>query len=1059
MNLQEHVGKYLIMRQLGQRERFHYYLAIQKREEGMSSSPTERFVMYEVATLPRGWETPQGEYQINALSEKEHSLIGWIEVTDVQPDSALHLLFKRSWLDGIKLTTLIDSMNRTGRRLPLLQGMRLLNAILQSSLLCARRLTTRVQLEEELMCCFDGTLRLNLPQLDETLFLGRSSSIDRPLNQDERAEWIRWILAIACDLSLWNEELSSSPLEVIEAQFQGPVKIKTALEEILQKLLSSESVTTKELDALTEHLSMKVQASHLTCSDEMLGTFFNSTLPYESAQAKRDRQQLSARAAQELLPKDEHALFSIEDDFLDGDDRTQSTLTIVPKGTSVQQYDALSTDSSDDESDTHSIDVDAEAFQINHDLELALSDSQHRSPSDTEDVPPPMVVSDEEADQAVDDPVSPVRLNLKESGLLPPRAGDIQSKQAKARRSIGDGFHTQELLGPDDDFDSIDLSGVQAETLRSAEVGIKSSLVEPLVSKQQAPPPNMTIGNLAQLQDTPPPSEMMVEVPPSSGPLMYAETPSPIHTGSREMAKTQARLEPSQRSGLKSKLKPWAVYLLTGIIATGAALFSKGLQLKIYDASDTQNEKPSIAQEPEAQERPRPQASQASKESEAKKEQVAELREKWRGLISRVQPQPTSFWVRGEPLRYKKIDDLSVSALEHPENIFLFAPGHLSSSLDQVESELNREQPDEMTQSGATPSLFILVKGEYPTANFTSTVAPKSASYEVTLNHVPLAPALLKKAKSKREFKLELPIGFPSLLSVERKHRIPLNVVRFPTPFEGGTSKTSFTVYSGRRSKLFVEYLKRATFTLNQGDELLKSEVNQMKLHHEFEMSEEPFELTLKRSEESDQLMIPALYAHISLYFDEIRSGASKVQIRNHKGYELRIKSLDESASEEMIGSEAETSSRFALISINAKKKPLGRFIVPLFAEHTTAITLKSNRRNHYGWEVKSIKFEKTKSSKGKTSTSQVKRASSQLSAQKDAKFLSEISDEGSSKAQPKQEAQPKQAGAIPAEKPREEAEAPKKTPALGNQSQSVEAPSKSVNPEQGDQKQDSKDQ
>ena len=800
MNLQEQIGNYLLLKQLEQQAEFEVYIASKVNADHEVETPTghvmEGISLLEVLCLSRHEHTNDelddllhSKWDRRELASQQ----GWSQIDDIESKTrSNHLIqpvFSRPFTDGVTLGSLLKTMRQKNRRFPLPQALKLSRFILNTTVsLPMQLLSSTEQLEKIIHVGYQGHLTVKSNALTQNL-MGHTDQQALTEALDPLRDLATLLISLTCDVHLSGP--SSSPQggqgsSLIEERFQGPAPVKEQLIHLidaLSRLSSTDVERMAELKELSSSLEQAILESSLDCPPILIETFLNSVYPFESAQAKRELNQLKQRSAEALLPSNNRLRLSTIEDFLDGDEHTQTTLTIIPKiaPTVVHEYDALSTDSSSESEDDLNVDIDQDQLSLTPDL---LDEKNPLPTLDQEDLSDPTVGKESEI-QSPDTESRP-------RGLLSPRPSDLKSLEAQARRERGRQLNTIELLGPIDDFDSIDLSGVQSDNLRSLvsevastkeandsrpdefEVSSQStqrSIKEPDKNTQKA---NSFAGSFKYPEGYRP-SEAKVSTAQNATPGLTQSSKSTGEDTSKDQSSERQIGKPISakqnfefNSPIPEKAKRDSAPLLgAAVLAILTAFGSNYLAdyiFKTQGSTDSQREvltslkseetgldaiDPTPSENTNTEEKS-PSAPALQDKTEQNKESSSQSSQTKGLRLITVSPKPTMIRRGQDTFSLSSIDELNLEGEELNELLHLYAPGYIPLSMPL--SELVMNGPDE-------DRILHLTPGDHPMFALNLKVAPKGKGISVRAN------GLLLSSDSK----IELPMGILSQLEIERE--------------------------------------------------------------------------------------------------------------------------------------------------------------------------------------------------------------------------------------------------------------------------------------------------
>lgn len=509
MNLQEHIGQYLFLKQLEQQERYELFIASKQTKDfeqtSEESNPNPQIKILEVLCTARDDSKLTGEQleqNLNKLwGDDEYAhLQGWQRVKDIELKDRMSAqfqpLYTRPYNQKVSLHTLMKVMRQKNRRFPLPQALKLACFTLKAAANLIRlKPESLIKLETLVHVGYQGKLSINDHSINQ-IVLGHAEPSNETETIDSLLSVAQLVVALTCDIHLSDTKrvINASQLgTALNERFQGPPPLKNTLANIIDQCLSSTEIEeySHELEKSQLRLYEEINAHSLDCPDVLIETFLNSVYPFESSQAKQELKKYRQRAIEVYSPNHQRLKMASLDDFLSDDEHTQTTLSVLPTrapgAAMIEQYDALSTDSDSGSSEDYSVDDEALNLRIdlNHETQEAIilkEQSPDESPNSNQDIEEDHSENNETQASSSQNPNTSDTAELSkdnsgdvednkssqqsERGLLPPRPSDIHSIEAQSRRERGRQLNTMDFLAPIDDFDSIDITGSQAAKLR-----------------------------------------------------------------------------------------------------------------------------------------------------------------------------------------------------------------------------------------------------------------------------------------------------------------------------------------------------------------------------------------------------------------------------------------------------------------------------------------------------------------------------------------------------------------------------------------------------------------
>jgi hypothetical protein len=795
MNLQEHIGNYLFLKQLERQEQYELLIAA-KIDNGIDvkNKPNQimnQLELVEILSTTRSGENIDEKALENSLNllwgDDEYAhLQGWIRVDDLSNKERLKAqiqpLYYRPYNDKVSLKSLIKIMRQKNRRFPLPQALHLTQYTIKATLSLSQLWPEAITKIDQLVHVgYQGELSIHDHHLNE-IILGVNQPSIEPIHADSFQYIAILLTALTCDIHLVDPVLnpSSSMIQnTLNERFQGPPNLKLKLNELIEKLLSENvDPNSKILGVILDELNEAIKVSSLDCPPSLIETFLNSVYPFESAQSKRELQRLKQRSLEALLPSSSRLRISAVDDFLDGDEHTQSTLTIVPRHTpSVEMYDALSTDSGSGSSEDFSVDDEANGFTFDPGLlsQVVNIDHQHHdkeeineadaSPNSDTEQP---IGSKVKKNESIDLPLSESDPTPPKQGLLPPRPSDIHSLEAQARRDRGRKINTMDLLAPIDDFDSIDITGVKAEELRE------------MVLKEEKSPSKEQDGHFAGSFKYP--DNYKVPAPVVPAPVV----PAPVVTSARvKDHHVKAEAQQGYYDSVPVKQKRSSPILLAAILAVLTAFGSNYLAQYFtqINSEDTNQTTTKISSPPPVQ-RALPNQKKQAVKIQTKPGSKSKTPPATQSTLLTVNPAPKLIWVNQELHPKKTIRQLQDLNLNDEDIITLWRNEYLPISIPfkALKTNTNTEESSEIN----------LTKGDGPLFTLKLKISPRGSDTTVLLNGIP----------QEKLTSLQMPLSIPSSIEVLRPKYQNHFIFIKPTP--KSLNQQSIFLKSTQRAKQTV---------------------------------------------------------------------------------------------------------------------------------------------------------------------------------------------------------------------------------------------------------------
>ncbi len=1028
MNLQEHIGNYLLLKQVERQGDYELFMAskidAQHRQDYSIEEQADYVQLIEVLSTPRGEDRHESD-ALEQLLERYHkesetaASLGWQIIDDISlPErvaAQLQPIYYRPYNEGVSLQSLLEVMRQKNRRFPLPQALHIAHFVIKSAYQLSRIWPTGIsRLPVISHVGYQGILTLNDTFLYSTL-LEDNERLKQPQSQRPWSESIATLVtALTCDVHLTGPSTTSGESALkrsIDERFQGPPPLKATLKKIVDSLLSfsrEEALSRGDLTSgdnqsslelgledddqhssflkgLMTELSEAIEQSSLDCPPALIETFLNSIYPFESAQAKRELIKLKQRAVDALLPSQGRLRLTSVEELFEGDEHTQTTLTVIPRiAPSVQMYDALSTDSESGSDDELAHDIDSDELVINHALidqgeSITKSESSSDQPSldqpspdqPSPDQPSPDQPSPDQPspDQPSPDQPSPDQPSEEESvepstdssstiqppkGLLPPRPSDILSLEAQSRRDQGRQLNTLDLLGPVDDFDSIDITGVQAKALKAQH----EEKVE--ASSEPAQKENPT-GELKE--------DLLEAKSPSSGfagSFKYPEGYDPAASKVSSARRVSSNVSPEHtlrdfddseyHQPLPVKSKGSSHFLMAALLAIITAISSN------YLAEYVSTPKTSLKSENSTATSLSPNLHDQSahlKDSAAdsnKRSHIDERSPKELDKTSETPPEPPpQAWKQIHPLQsvfrplygmqwIDQVHELSAHDLKDTDLVQIMAPGYLPLTI----------QYSELVKNGEDDRPLRLLQGLSPQLTLKLKISPKSRQVSVRLN------GLLQEGFQA----LPLPLDVMSVIEVTRPQYQPhIFIIK---PNLKSLSRQSIFLKSAKRAKPLVTLRSSTGTALLMKRDLRKDPLSLKKLERGLSRlpysNDSSLEFSVKSKNQISDLWrfspsaqdIPPAY---TIRLETQEKGQGELSFKGGRGLKLKIQPIaqDDSTKDDQANSEVERPINKKL-SLEAGSYKISLYDPKLDALYQFTTVIYKKKRSE--WKLKRIMSE-----------------------------------------------------------------------------------------------------